>query len=105
MKRRVKSITLTNPETGKAKLYRPTDPLPDWIDEKDINPKAFADDGEDVPATSELNSMTVPQLLALAKEQGVELTSTKKSEVIAALESLGDEAEDGEGGGDDGNDG
>lgn len=71
------------------------DDLPEDVVEKIDNPEAWAVPGEDEDeelGTEGYAAHTVKELLQFAKERDLELTSTKKSDVIAALEA--DDAND-----------
>lgn len=91
-RRRIMGISLKDPETGRGHFIGVNDPLPEWADEETIPEKAFAHDGDE--PEYDLQSMTVKQLLALAKKRGVELFSTTKADIIAALEGIDDDADD-----------
>lgn len=90
LRKRIKTFVAHDPETGSSVFVNPSDPLPDWLNEDDLNPGLFAGedyvDEEDV----DLESMTVRELIALANRKGVELTATKKSDIIEAIRSLDD---------------
>lgn len=101
MARRLQSHTsLMNPETGETVMFEPgteEGELPEWAQGKIDNESAWVspnapespDDVEtqDTGGGSEYANYTVPDLVDMARERGLEMPSgAKKAELIAALE-------------------
>lgn len=85
------TVTTSDPNGQPVWFYR-GDEAPEWAEEqmKD-NPHVWLDEQESSNGEEsglEYDSYTVPQLIEIAKNRGMDLQSTKKSEVIEELEAF-----------------
>lgn len=87
-RRRTMVVTTTDPSNGKQVIVYPNEDLPDWVNEDDMPQSIFSDEA-DRPSSDggRYQEMTVPKLLAEAREREIELSSTRKHDIIEALEA------------------
>lgn len=100
-----RDTSLRNPETGERENLYAGDELPEWAEESITNPKLFVSDDDvvqDSGSDDGLDRTTVPNLINLAEEEGIELgDARKKAEIIEVIRAAREADEEANSGGSD----